>query len=281
MPHPLLRLPIAALAFLLLSGFGSGERLFAPSADLWPRWQAHDPGSTATVDHAAWADFLETYLIEDPDGPNLVRYGAVRPEDRRALENYIADLGATPISAYARDEQLAYWINLYNALTVRVVLERYPVDSIRDIDISPGLFASGPWGAKLLEVEGEPLTLDEIEHRIIRPIWQDPRIHYAVNCAAVGCPDLAAEPYAGARIDAQLAAAARAYVNDPRGVTVTGDGRIVVSRIYDWFVEDFGGDEAGVLAHLIRHADPALAERLRAIGTLHDTAYDWSLNDVP
>ncbi len=127
----------------------------APKADLWPRWQASDPGSNIRVDHSAWAEFLEKYLVTKNDGINRVTYGAVKSEDRRRLDAYIARLAAAPVSRLRRDEQFAYWINLYNALTVKVILDHYPVKSILAVNISPGWFTFGPWDKKLLVVEGE------------------------------------------------------------------------------------------------------------------------------
>ncbi len=262
-------------ALIFLPAFGSGERLFAPGVDLWPRWQAHDPGSTTTVDHSAWDRFLKAHVRDRP-GANLVDYQAAA-RDRAALDGYLAKLSATPVSTLNRAEQMAFWINLYNALTVRVILDHMPVDSIRDIDISPGILSSGPWDAKLIQIEVTDLTLNDIEHRILRPIWNDPRVHYAVNCASIGCPDLAPSAYTGTDLNAALDRAAKAYVNDPRGVSVVGDD-VVVSRIYDWFIEDFGDSEAGVIAHLRKHGAPDLAHTLK--GGLDDTHYDWSLNSV-
>jgi len=173
---------------------------------------------------------------------------------------------------------MAYWINLYNAVTVQLILDNPGVASIRDISGS-GLFSAGPWDQKRISVEGQALSLNDIEHRILRPIWRDPRIHYAVNCASVGCPNLATAAYRSAGLQQALDAAARAYVNDPRGVTIS-NGRIRVSRIYDWFIEDFGGDEAGILRHLARYAEPGLKSRLSAASALSGTQYDWSLNAV-
>ena len=259
----------AALTIAVLPGLGGIDAAFAPDAEPWPRWEAHDPNGTGTVDHGPWARLLAARLRPDADGPNLFDYRGVTAQERAATE----------VSSLARSEQFAFWANLYNALTVRVVLDHYPVESIRDIDISPGLFASGPWGAELVEVEGVQLTLDEIEHRILRPIWRDPRIHYAVNCAAVGCPDLRPEPWRAATLDADLDAAARDYVADPRGVRVTADG-LVVSKIYAWFIEDFGGHEGGVLAHLARYAAPELRARIEGAEGVADTAYDWTLNEA-
>jgi len=267
------------LALLVFAAGGGRPAAGAPQAELWPRWQAHDPQSRATIDHAAWARFLERHLVEGDDGINRVTYAAVGARDRALLQRYLAHLAAVPISDFNRDQQMAYWINLYNALTVEVVLAHYPVASIREIDISPGLFSDGPWGAELITIEGEALSLDDIEHRILRPIWRDPRIHYAVNCAALGCPELRFEPYQGAIIDRQLDAAAGDYVNHPRGVTIE-DGELVVSSIYVWFQDDFGASEAAVIEHLRRHAGAGLAAELERFASIDDHRYDWSLNDA-
>jgi hypothetical protein len=170
-------------------------------------------------------------------------------------------------------------VNLYNALTVRVVLDHYPVASIRDIDISPGLFADGPWRKPLITVQGEDVSLDDIEHRILRPIWRDPRIHYAVNCASIGCPDLQAEAFTAANTERLLEKAARDYINHPRGVRVDRSG-VTLSSIYNWFASDFELD-GGVLGHVRRYASADLRARLEGVETIDGYAYDWSLNDVP
>jgi hypothetical protein len=257
----------------------SFEALFAPRAEPWARWTAHDETSSATLDHATWQRLLQAYRVLGTDGVARFAYGRVGAADRAALAAYLDDLAAMPISRYARAEQFAFWVNLYNALTVKVVLDHYPVASIRDIDISPGLFSDGPWDAELLRIEGEPVSLNDIEHRILRPIWRDPRVHYAVNCASIGCPDLAAEAFTAANTDALLEAGARAYVNSPRGARVEA-GRLTVSSIYIWFEEDFGGSDWSVIEHLRRYADPTLAAELQGHRTIDDDAYDWSVNDA-
>ena len=164
---------------------------------------------------------------------------------------------------------------------MRLVLEFYPVNSIKDIEISSnplgGIF-SGPWDRKLLDVRGEPLSLNDIEHRILRPIWGDPRIHYAVNCAAVGCPNLQPLAFTDANTETLLDHAAQNYVNSPRGARVE-DGQLIVSKIYAWFVDDFGGSEEGVLAHLRHLAEPPLARALEGRTSIDDYEYDWGLND--
>ena len=252
----------------------------APKAELWARWQKHDPASRQKIDHGDWDRFLKQYVVTaDPSGIHRVRYQAVAPEDRKSLKSYLQAMQAVAVSSYSRAEQRAYWINVYNAVTVDLILGRFPVASIRDINISPGLLARGPWGAKLFSVEGERLSLDDIEHRILRPIWKDSRIHYALNCASLGCPNLQAEAYTADNTEALLERGAREFINHPRGVAVQ-KGRLQVSSIYVWFQEDFGGDAEGLMEHWQQYANPRLADALEKYsgGLAHD--YDWRLNGV-
>jgi hypothetical protein len=268
------RITAACAIYLVLS---LATAAAAPKAELWQRWTAHDPAATATIDHHAWDRFVRTYVSSFPDGVNRVAYANVTGADRKLLESYIDALTAIPISAYNRDEQRAYWINLYNALTVKVVLDRYPVKSIRQI--KPNVFSIGPWRKKRITVEGAELSLDDIEHRILRPIWRDPRLHYALNCASVGCPNLLNQAFTAANSEALLTQAARAYINNPRGAQLR-DGRLVVSSIYKWYKEDFGNTDAGVIDHLQRYAESALSAQLREITRISADRYDWALNDA-
>jgi len=175
---------------------------------------------------------------------------------------------------------MAYWINLYNAPTVKVVLDNYPVDSILHITISPGWFSTGPWGKKLVTVEGEQLSIDDVEHRILRPIWRDPRIHYVVNCASIGCPNLRRRAFTGNRVDAMLDAAARDYINDWRGAAFR-EGELYVSTLYKWYAVDFGGTVPKIIAHLGRYARGELAKGLAAATSIAGYRYDWDLNEAP
>lgn len=270
LPAPGRRAPISGALGRALSRFAAG-----PAAEPWPLWERHDPAATGTIDHGAWGAFLRAYLRPGADGVNRVAYGAVTPRDREALETELRRQAALPIGAHARPEQRAYWINLYNALTVLTVLRHYPVSSITDIKLG-GPLSFGPWEAALVRVEGTPLSLNGIEHRILRPIWRDPRIHYAVNCASLGCPNLAAEPYTAANTDALLDRGVRAYVDHPRGARVVG-GRLIASRIYAWYAADFGGGR-GVVEHLRRYARPELAREVSGIASVSRHEYDWDLN---
>ncbi|MDX1581321.1 MAG: DUF547 domain-containing protein, partial [Alphaproteobacteria bacterium] len=150
-------------------------------------WKSHASEAAVSVDHAPWAELLEIYLHEGLSGVHLFDYAGVSQADKAKLDTYVAYLQSLPATGLTRDQQFAYWVNLYNAVTVKLVIEAYPVDSIRDVRPS-GLFSPGPWKRKLITVEGRRLSLDNIEHNILRPIWRDPRIHYAVNCASIGCP---------------------------------------------------------------------------------------------
>ncbi|MEO6666927.1 MAG: DUF547 domain-containing protein [Nitrospiria bacterium] len=241
-------------------------------------WDVSRPASATQVDHTAWDQLLASYVVADhPSGINRLRYTGVTAADRQALKQYLTQLQTVKARELRKPEQKAYWINLYNALTVDVMLDHMPVSSIMDVAISPGLLSRGPWGKKLVTVEGQAVSLDDIEHRILRPIFKDPRVHYAVNCASLGCPNLQPTAFTSANMEALLDRAARDYVNHPRGVTVK-DGRVVVSSIYVWFQSDFGGDDAGVLAHLRRYAQDDLKARLAGATTISDHTYDWSLN---
>lgn len=235
---------------------------------------------TADISHADWTRLLSAYVRSHEDGINRFDYAALKasPEDRAALDAYIDRLAASGLKDLPDAERFAAYANLYNALTVRLVIEHYPIQSITKI--RPGLFSIGPWKQDIIELDGKNISLDNIEHDILRKQFDDPRVHYAVNCASMGCPNLQQEAWKADTLDDALEAAARAYVNHPRGVTVRADGRLKVSNIYRWFREDFGGNERGVISHLLTHADEDLARQIRANPDIVDHGYDWSLNDT-
>ncbi|MFM7347655.1 MAG: DUF547 domain-containing protein [Tagaea sp.] len=268
-----------AILTAAVAAFLPGTVMAAPKAEPWPRWAAHDPHATHDVDHSAWDALLIRHRKDAADGIARFDYDALAasPEDRAALGAYLTALAGIAISRYARDAQMAFWIDLYNALTVDIVVRHWPVASIRDIRISPGWFSVGPWGRKAVAVEGEELSLDDIEHRILRPLWNDPRVHYAVNCASLGCPNLPPRAVTAANLEAVLARGAAEFVAHPRAFRIDG-GRLRVSSIYEWFKADFGGTDAGVIAHLRAHAAPARADALAGFARIDGHDYDWSIN---
>jgi hypothetical protein len=241
------------------------------------------PSAMANEPDHLFDELLGRYVVSNSDGVNRVDYARWKASDadRTKLARYLTEMQARLPSRMSRDETVAYWSNLYNAVTLKVVLERFPVASIRDIK-SDSLFDPqayiGPWRTKRVTVEGTRYSLDDIEHNILRPMTKDPRIHYAVNCASLGCPNLRAKAWTAATLDRELDVAAREFVNHPRGVTVLPGKRLRVSSIYKWFGEDFGGSDAGLIAHLRKFAEPTLAARLAPGVTIAEDAYDWSIN---
>jgi hypothetical protein len=244
------------------------------------------PAAAAGDPDAPYDVLLKRYVKPGSDGLNRVDYARWhrKPEDRKALDAYVTNLAARKPSTMPRDEAMAYWGNLYNALTLKVILDRYPVKSIREIKSSGGWFDfksyTGPWREARVSVEGRKLSLDNIEHDIMRPTFKDPRVHYVVNCASYGCPNLMDRAWRAATLEADLEAGARAFINHPRGVTVLPSGALKVSSIFKWFIADFGGTDAALIAHFKRYAEPQLAARLTATTSIAEDGYDWSLNGV-
>lgn len=224
-----------------------------------------------TVDHSAWNRLLGLYVVPSADGMNRFAYGRVAEGDRQALKAYVAGLEGVQVSALSDEDERAFWINLYNALTVDVVLDHYPVRSIRDID--------EPWKTPRVSVEGKRLSLDEIENQILRKRWRDPRVHYALNCASTGCPSVMPKAFTGETLEDMLSQGAHDFINHPRAVMADG-GKLRLSQIFDWYKRDFGASEADILKHVAGYADAPLKRKLDGIDTIDGYDYDWSLNEA-
>jgi len=212
--------------------------------------------------------------VADPAGVR-VDYGSLRSEPRWPV--LLASLaGAAP--PREREARLALWINAYNVLAIDTIVRGYPMESIRDA----GSLFFPVWKREAGRIGGRPVTLDEIEHAILRPMG-DPRIHAAVICASRSCPALRREPYDAARIDAQLDDAMTRFLADPRkGLAIDRAAGVVrLSKVFDWFEEDFDA-AGGVLAFAARYAPPDAGEWLRAHAAdaeIEHFDYDWALND--
>jgi hypothetical protein len=240
----------------------------------------------ADTSTGAYDAFLSRYVVLGDDGVARVRYAswAKSAADRDRLDAFLVEQARLRPSAMDEPAAFAFWANLYNALTLRVVLDAYPVASIKDIkSTGTGLDLkawSGPWRTKLVTIEDKAMSLDDIEHETMRPTFRDPRIHYAVNCASIGCPNLMGRAWRASTLEADLDAAARAYVNHPRGASVDKKGSLRVSSLYKWYREDFGSGDAGVIEHLRRYAVEPLSGRLQGVSRIAGNSYDWSLNDA-
>jgi hypothetical protein len=262
----------------------------ARTAKAIPFWQKNNANNLQKIDHSRWQIVLAAY-VSNSDSPLLLKegnntapsvfnYAAVTLEHKLVLANYLSEMQKIDPRDHPKTEQLAYWVNLYNALTVQLILTHYPVDSIRSIaskDLGQlGKFI-GPWDSVVATITGQPLTLNQIEHGILRAIWQDPRIHYVLNCASKGCPDLTKSAFSSEQSEQQLNLAAKRFINQKKAVHFIND-KLYLSSIYQWFQQDFGDNESALLAHLAMYSNDNLAHRLLHFSGDIIYQYNWQLN---
>lgn len=239
----------------------------APKAQLWSYWNSSNENSIAEVNHQDWQSLLDKYLVVK--GQNtLFSYSSVTEKDKGQLKTYISAMSQLDPLQLSRAQQYAYWVNVYNSITVQLILESYPIKSITKLG---GLFSFGPWDEEVITINGKPLTLNAIEHQILRPIWNDPRTHYAVNCASLGCPNLQSQAFTADNTEQLLDKAATEFINSEKGVKVVG--KVELSSIYDWFAEDFGTRQ-----ELIQHLSHYRPE-LKGLNGRFSYDYNWALND--
>lgn len=239
--------------------------------------------------HAAWTALLAAHVRwNEAATASTVDYAGVA-RDRAALDAYrtaLAGVTRNEIDAWPEADRLAFLVNAYNAHTIALVLTRYPdLASIKDL----GGWVTSPWKQKFFELLGESRSLDDVEHRMIRAGVgaREPRVHFALNCASIGCPALRPEAYRGDALDAQLADQTRRFLSDrTRNRWDAGAGRLEVSKIFDWYGEDFVRAAGSVAKFLAPHAT-VLADDAGARAKIEAAAvpvvfldYDWALNDV-
>ena len=213
------------------------------------------------VSHTAWNELVSKYVTAS----GKVNYKGFIQEKAK-FQGYLDALAAeTPASSWSRNEKLAYWINAYNAFTVKLILDNYPLKSITNLN--------KPWDTKFFKLAGKSYSLNEIEHQIIRPVFKDPRIHFAVNCASASCPKLLNEAYTASKLDSQLNAQTRSYVNNAAHNSLNG-GSAQLSSIFDWYKDDFSS-KGGVVAFINAYT----SKKLSASAKLSYKDYDWTLNE--
>ncbi len=266
--------------------FAWAAGLPAIAAAPWVHAQAFDHS------HAAWTALLKRHVVPLQGGrASQVRYAAFAA-DREALKAYLATLSApsqATFDGWSAPQRMAFLINAYNAFTVELILTRYPkLESIKDL----GSLLSSPWKPKIVPLLGTQLSLDNIEHDLLRKrgSYDDPRVHFAVNCASIGCPALREEAFVAEKLEAQLEEQAARFMSDrSRNRWSTANQRVEVNKIFDWFGEDFRLGFKGVTSlnvFVARHADrladtPADRERIRAgQAPVSFLDYDWTLNDA-
>jgi Protein of unknown function, DUF547 len=234
---------------------------------------------TAEPDYKLWQDLLSKHY----DPARGMDYKGLR-QDKPMLDRLRQQMATVDAGALSRREQLAYWINLYNISVVGVVADNYPVESIRDISTDP-IVRLNVFKKPYVQVRGGTISLDEVENQKIREAFKDPRIHFAINCAAESCPPIRPEPFMGARIDQQLDDQARKFLNGPHGVRLEPDGdelTLHVTKILDWFKDDFETWGGGTLPFLRKYLTPDKVKRIDAAQGKVDLEldeYSWKLND--
>jgi hypothetical protein len=220
------------------------------------------------VDHGIYAELLSKHVTD-----GRVNYAGFKADEAR-LDRYLEALEKVDPDRLARDEQFAFYINAYNAWTIKLILTGYPgIKSIKDL----GSLLQSPWKKEFVRVHGRTLTLDQIEHDILRPRFKDPRVHFAVNCASKSCPPLLSEPFRADALDPQLTRATADFLSQPVHSRLEGD-RLWVSSIFKWFAEDFNND---VLGFYLKYVQGELKQRIEAGRGRIEVKYmdyDWSLN---
>ena len=224
--------------------------------------------SVQVVDSSIYAGLLGKYV---KDG--VVDYEGFKSEEVK-LDQYLKVLEKTDTKTLSRNEQFAFYVNAYNAWTIKLILSGYPgIKSIKDL----GSLFKSPWKKKICRIDGEIIALDDIEHNILRPRFKDPRVHFAINCAAKSCPPVRSEPYRGRKLDQQLDEMTRAFINDLESNRLEGH-TLYVSSIFKWFAEDFNKD---IVGFFLKHTKGDLKEQLEANKEkikVKYLDYDWSLN---
>mgnify|MGYP003700325947 CR=1 FL=1 len=244
----------------------------------------------AEIDHRLWDDLLQSHVRLLDGGRKTTLDYAAMAADRQQLQTYLGTLAGvsrTDFDNWSRNAQLAFLINAYNAWTVELILQHYPdIDSIRDIGFLPG----AAWRRDFVELFGGQVSLDEIEHEMIRqwPQFQEPRIHFAVNCAATGCPALRAEAWRAEDLQAQLEDSTKRFLMD-RDRNWWEGNTLTVSRIFDWYGEDFEQGWQGIeslrgffiqYSGALELTDSQIEKLRRGEVRIRFSRYDWGLNDI-
>ncbi|MCC7338753.1 MAG: DUF547 domain-containing protein [Pirellulaceae bacterium] len=228
------------------------------------------------IDHAAWDGLLHKYV----DEKGMVQYTAWKQsaEDTQTLDKYLQLLSYSNGQG-SREEQLAFWINAYNAVTIKGILNEYPTSSIRNHTAK--LVGFNIWKNLKLIVGGKPTSLDDMEHQVLRKMGE-PRIHFVIVCASIGCPRLLNEAYVADRLDAQLTLNAKDFFADPTKFRYdAASGTFFISPILEWFGEDFGSSQAAQLQRIAAWLPDSASQQAASAGRGKMTFvdYDWGLND--
>ena len=263
--------------FVLIAAALAGVALWAGRAGADDGDGAADTCALFDQEHSAWTGLLRRYVRD-----GVVDYAGWRRDGQQGLDGYLGSLQSVCRGHYdtwSQTQKLAFWINAYNAYTVRLILNHYPLKSIRDIGVLPG----APFREDFIpmkKLRGGTISLNDIEHEILRKEFREPRIHFAIVCASKSCPALRSEAYRAAALDRQLDDAARGFLRDTTRNRFDAAARTLwLSAIFDWFDDDFEHAAGSVPAFVARYTDEPTARAIRDGGVrVEFLDYDWSLN---
>ena len=225
-----------------------------------PKKVVEEIAPVAKPDHSKWDAILRKYV----SASGKVNYKGIKA-DKAALEGYLKELEQNPIeSSWSRNEKMAYWINAYNAYTVKLIVDNYPLTSITK------LHGGKPWDVKWIKLGGKTYSLNNIENDILRPQYKDARIHFAVNCAARSCPPLLNKAWTAANLNSNFQKQAKAFVNSSKFNSISAD-KVVISKIFEWYAGDFGN----IITYLNKFANT----KINAGAKVSYQEYDWQLNE--
>lgn len=241
-------------------------------------WNDSEPTSTMQVNHGVWQSILDRYLDDQHSSRvNRFDYSAVSDVDLVRLGDYLDHLQQFDPRQFNMAEQKAYWINLYNAKTVELVTKSVRSDDISSIrQIRSSIFRAGPWVRKRLKISQQELSLDDVEHGILRPHFNDKRLHYVLNCASIGCPNLLKTAFTADNTEELMALAEQQFLSHPRAVKMD-NGRLVLSQIFEWYSVDFA-DSSEQLIDYLKSFQVAEVEREIDSRSGIKFDYDWLLN---
>lgn len=255
------------LMFLLLLSI---DVMAAPKAKMIPFWNDYEPDSGLKMNHDAWDALLKKYVVTGhPSGVNRFRYDDVTPEDQTSLQVYIEYLQRMDPRQLNHARKKAYWMNFYNAAIVLIVLTEQPEESIRDV--------SNLWRKKRFEVTRQKVSLDDIEHGVIRPFYKDPRVHFGFTPATVGSGNILPVAFTHENIEELLERNTRDFLNESgRGVFIDGN-TLRISTLFRWYKDDFGSKKGNIKAFIKKYVSPDVARQIDQT-TRISYEYNWELN---
>ena len=261
---------IVHVCTLMVIGLVAAGVYAAPKSEMIEFWNDYEPDSALKMNHSAWDEILKKYVVTDhPSGVNRFRYDDVTAEDKAAVEAYLTYLQSRDPRQLNHHRKKAYWMNFYNAAIVSIVLTEQPEDTIRDV--------GRIWTKKRFVVTRQEMSLNDIEHGVIRPFYNDPRVHFGFTPATIGSGNILPMAFTGQNVEELLDLNTRAFfANSERGMLIQGR-TLRISSIFKWYKDDFGGTNGSVRTFIKKHVPQEVADAIDQT-TRVSYQYSWSLN---